>query len=421
MNFIEELQWRGMLHDTTPSVESLLAKGPQVAYIGFDPTAPSLHIGSLATIHLLVHWARTGNKPVALLGGATGAIGDPSGKSAERNLLSQETLQANADAVAAQLKAIFAAYEVEITIVNNLDWVGKLSALEFLRDVGKMITISYMLAKDSVKSRLESGMSFTEFSYQLIQGYDFLQLFQTHQCTIQMGGSDQWGNMTTGMEMIRRQTGAEVGVVTTPLVTKADGSKFGKSEEGNVWLHAALTSPYKFYQFWLNISDQDAPKLIRVFTFLDKAAIETLETEHNTAPHLRLLQKRLAQEITTALHGKEAYDQAIQASMLLFGQSTWEEWIRLDDALLSDVLEGIPRYQVTVEPDMDLAALLSTGTGGALFTSRSEVRKLITAGGLSLNLTKVTGDELLSNLPTLAGGYVLGLKGKKNYFLLKIA
>jgi tyrosyl-tRNA synthetase len=427
-NFVEELRWRGMLHDLTPGTEAQLNQEMTAGYIGFDPTASSLHVGNLATIMLLVHFQRCGHKPVALVGGATGMVGDPSGKSAERQFLDEETLLRNKKAIRTQLKKFltFAGPRNSAKMVDNYDWFKGIGFLQFLRDAGKYLTVNYMLAKDSVQKRLETGISFTEFSYQLLQGYDFYHLYKEKNVKLQMGGSDQWGNITTGTELIRRKLGrdeADAFALTCPLLTKADGSKFGKSEQGNVWLDAELTSPYQFYQFWLNASDEDAKKLIRVFTLLDRPSVEQLEAEHAAAPHLRLLQKTVAEDVTMRVHGRAEYETAVRASALLFGNSTTEDLASFDEKTLLAVLEGVPQVQVTIEQYAQVPSLvdfLSVLTNHEIFPSKGEARKMLQGGGVSLNKAKVTEQTLLSEFTLLQGKYLLVQKGKKSYFLVKV-
>ena len=435
MSLIEELTWRGMYHDAMPgTAEHLATNAPITGYIGFDPTAASLHIGNLATIMLLVHLQRAGHRPVALVGGATGMIGDPSGKSAERNLLDEPTLRANQAGIQAQLEKFldFSEGPTGALVVNNYDWFKDFGFLHFLREVGKHLTVNYMMAKDSVKRRIgsgeegdSSGISYTEFSYQLLQGYDFVHLNKALNCTLQMGASDQWGNITTGTELIRRLSNAEgreakAYALTGQLITKADGTKYGKSETGTVWLDPALTSPYQFYQFFLNAADADAPRLIRVFTLLSQEEIETLEAEHAAAPHLRTLQKALAQDVTTRVHSAEATAAAIAASQVLFGGG---DLASLDEATLLDVLAGVPHLQV---PRADLATLnavtlLSDTTTNKIFPSKGEAKKMIQAGGVSINREKVaSGETLVAETPLLAGKYLVVQKGKKNYFLVEL-
>ena len=423
-SFISELRWRGMIHDMTPDTEQHLSQHVTKGYIGFDPTARSLHIGNLATIMLLVHLQRAGHQPVALVGGATGMIGDPSGKSAERQLLDETTLQENQAGIRAQL-AQFLDFTGEnaATLVNNYDWFGPMGFLEFLRDAGKHLTVNYMMAKDSVKSRLETGLSFTEFSYQLLQGYDFYYLYEHQGVRLQMGGSDQWGNITTGTEFIRRKAGGEAFALTAPLVTKSDGTKFGKSESGNVWLDPELTSPYQFYQFWLNVADEDCGRLIRVFTLKSQADIEQLEAEHAEAPHQRILQKAMAEEITVRVHSREAYDAAVKASAILFGKSTADDLATLDEATLLQVLEGVPQQtiaRVDYEAAENAVALLSETAQGLIFPSKGEARRTIQQGGVSINMEKVTDTDAPVDYELLQGRYLLVQRGKKKRYLLKV-
>lgn len=427
MNFVEELRWRGMLHDIMPGTEELLAKEQVTAYVGIDPTADSLHIGHLCGVMMLRHLQHCGHKPLALIGGATGMIGDPSGKSLERNLLDEKTLHHNQEAIKKQL-AKFLDFESDATnraeLVNNYDWMKNFSFLDFVREVGKHITVNYMMAKESVKKRLNGeardGLSFTEFTYQLLQGYDFLYLNQTKSCKLQMGGSDQWGNITTGAELIRRTNGGEVFALTCPLITKADGGKFGKTESGNVWLDARYTSPYKFYQFWLNVSDSDAARYIKIFTSLSKEEIDALIVEHETAPHLRVLQKRLAKEVTVMVHSREDYDAAVEASGILFGNATSDALKKLDEDTLLAVFEGVPQFEVSRD-------LLSTGTKAvdlftehaAVFASKGEMRKLVQGGGVSLNKEKLEEfDQIVTLADLLDDKYLLVQRGKKNYYLI---
>ena len=425
VNFVEELRWRGMLHDIMPGTEDLLKKGVVSGYIGFDPTADSLHIGSLAQIMTLIHFQRAGHKPVALVGGATGMVGDPSGKSAERNLLSEEVLQANLAGIQSQLERFldFNAKDNPAAIVNNYDWFKGFTFLNFIRDVGKHITVNYMMAKDSVKKRLEgeTGMSFTEFTYQLVQGYDFYYLWKNNNCTLQMGGSDQWGNIVTGTELIRRKDGGEAYALTTQLIKKADGSKFGKTEGGNVWLDKAKTSPYQFYQFWLNTTDLDAESYIKIFTLKEKAEIDSLIAEHNQAPHLRTLQKALAQDITVRVHGQMEYDNAIKASEILFGNSTAEALATLSEELLLQVMDGVPTFDIqasTIKNGIDVVALTAELT--QVFASKSEAKKMIQGGGVSINKTKIAAEtEVINSDKLLSNKYLLIQKGKKNYYLIK--
>ncbi len=427
MNFVEELKWRGMVHDMMPGTEELLAKEQVTAYLGIDPTADSLHIGHLCGIMMLRHFQRCGHKPLALVGGATGMIGDPSGKSAERNLLNEETLRHNQECIKKQLAKFLdfdSAASNAAELVNNYDWMKDFSFLDFAREIGKHLTVNYMMSKDSVKKRLSSessaGMSFTEFTYQLLQGYDFLHLYEAKGCKLQMGGSDQWGNITTGTELIRRKVGGEAYALTCPLITKADGGKFGKTESGNVWLDAKYTSPYKFYQFWLNVSDDDAAKYIRIFTSLEKEEIDSLIAEHSAAPHLRTLQKRLAKEVTIMVHSEEDYNAAVDASNILFGNATSDALKKLDEDTLLAVFEGVPQFEVSKD-------LLSQGIkavdlfteNAAVFPSKGEMRKLVQGGGVSLNKEKLAAfDEVINTENLLDSKYLLVQKGKKNYYLI---
>ena len=427
-NFVEELRWRGLLHDIMPDTEAHLLEHATAGYIGFDPTADSLHIGSLVQILILKHFQNAGHKPIALVGGATGMVGDPSGKSAERNLLDQASLQKNIEGVKAQLSRFldFNATENPAELVNNFDWMKDISLIDFVRDTGKHITVNYMMAKDSVKKRLSSeskvGMSFTEFTYQLFQGYDFYHLYKEMDCKLQMGGSDQWGNITTGTELIRRKAQGKAYAITVPLVTKADGTKFGKTEGGNVWLDANRTSPYKFYQYWLNASDEDAEKYIKIFTFLDKEAIEALIIEHRETPHLRLLQKKIGEEVTIMTHGQEAFDNAIKASQILFGKSTSEDLKSLDEQTFLDIFEGVPQASVSkedIENGLDMIGALAAKTG--FLNSNGEARRALKENAISVNKEKVKEDFMISTSDIIANAYVLLQRGKKNYFLLKIA
>ena len=427
-NFVEELRWRGLLHDIMPDTEAHLLEHATAGYIGFDPTADSLHIGSLVQILILKHFQNAGHKPIALVGGATGMVGDPSGKSAERNLLDEASLQKNIEGVKAQLGRFldFNATENPAELVNNFDWMKDISLIDFVRDTGKHITVNYMMAKDSVKKRLRSeskvGMSFTEFTYQLFQGYDFYHLYKEMDCKLQMGGSDQWGNITTGTELIRRKAQGKAYAITVPLVTKADGTKFGKTEGGNVWLDAKRTSPYKFYQYWLNASDEDAEKYIKIFTFLDKKAIEALVTEHRETPHLRLLQKKIGEEVTIMTHGQEAFDNAIKASQILFGKSTSEDLKSLDEQTFLDIFEGVPQASVSkedIDNGLDMIGALAAKTG--FLKSNGEARRALKENAISVNKEKVKEDFVISTSDIIANAYVLLQRGKKNYFLLKIA
>ncbi|MDA9069582.1 tyrosine--tRNA ligase [Algibacter sp.] len=427
-NFVEELTWRGMIHTVMPGAEEHLMKSMRSAYVGFDPTADSLHIGNLVPIMLLAHYQRCGHRPVALVGGATGMIGDPSGKSNERNLLDEKTLRHNQDAIKGQL-AHFLDFESNeanaAELVNNYDWMKDFSFLEFIRDVGKHITVNYMMAKDSVKNRISSdsseGMSFTEFTYQMVQGYDFLHLYKENDCSIQMGGSDQWGNITTGTELIRRIAGGKGFAITCPLITKSDGSKFGKSEGGNIWLDANRTSPYKFYQYWLNSSDEDAEKYIKIFTFLNEEDINALISEHKEAPHLRVLQKRLAEEITVMVHSKDDLDNAIAASNILFGKSTSEDLKALDEKTFLDVFDGVPQTQIAkseIENGLDIIAALAEK--GGFLKSNGEARRALKENSISVNKEKVAADYSITSKDLINNKFVLLQRGKKNYFVLQI-
>lgn len=423
MNFVEELRWRGMIHDIMPGTDEMLAKGMTTAYVGIDPTADSLHIGHLVGIMMLKHFQMAGHRPLALVGGATGMIGDPSGKSEERNLLSEELLRHNQDCIKAQLLN-FLDFDPSkpnaAEIVNNYDWMKGFSFLEFLRQVGKHLSVNYMMAKDSVQKRLETGISFTEFTYQLVQGYDFLYLYENKNCALQMGGSDQWGNITTGTELIRRKTGGEAFALTCPLITKADGGKFGKTEKGNIWLDPEKTSPYAFYQFWLNCSDDDTKKYIRIFTLFSREEVEAMETEQDAAPHLRILQKALAKDITIRVHGEAEYNQAVEASEILFGKGTTETLKHLDEKTLLNVFEGVPQFEISLsdlESGIGLIDFLAEKT--AIFPSKGEARRMLKDGGVQLNKEKV-GEECIVNADFLLNNrYILTQKGKKNYFLVK--
>jgi len=424
MSFVEELRWRGMLHDIMPGTEELLNKGMASGYIGFDPTADSLHVGHLTQIMTLIHFQRAGHKPFALVGGATGMVGDPSGKSAERNLLSEDVLQHNLQSIKTQLEQFldFDCGDKSAQMVNNYDWFKDFSFLNFIRDVGKHITVNYMMAKDSVKNRLngDTGMSFTEFTYQLVQGYDFYYLWKHHNCTLQMGGSDQWGNIVTGTELIRRKDAGEAFALTTQLIKKADGTKFGKTESGAVWLDTARTSPYQFYQFWLNASDADVKKFIRIFTLLEREAIEALEAEHDLAPHQRALQKALAKDITIRVHGEAAYNKAIQSSEFLFGNTGIEFLNELTDAEVLGIFEGVPNFTVNkadLEAGVNVQDLLAVHT--SVFPSKGEAKKMIQGGGSAINKTKIPAPETTYNADSLINGkFLVVQKGKKNYFLI---
>ena len=428
-NLVEELQWRGLVHDIMPGTEEQLLKEMTTTYIGFDPTSDSLHIGSLVPIILLVHLEKFGHKPIALVGGATGMIGDPSGKSDERNLLDEVTLEKNVAGIKTVLSRFLdfnsTAANAPI-LVNNYDWMKDFSFINFARDVGKRITVNYMMAKDSVKKRLSAegeGMSFTEFTYQLIQGYDFHHLYKTYNCLLQMGGSDQWGNITTGTELVRRMNGegAKAFAMTCPLITKADGSKFGKSEGGNVWLTADKTSVYKFYQFWLNTTDVDAEKYIKIFTFLDKITVEVLISEHYQAPHLRVLQKRLAEEVTMLVHRKEELEKAIQASNILFGNATSDDLKQLDESTFLEVFDGVPQAKISrndIEIGIDIVSVLNEKSG--FLKSNGEASRALAANSISVNKAKVTEDFQLASSDLINNQFVLLQSGKKNYFIIRV-
>ena len=427
MNFVEELRWRGMIHDMMPGTEEQLQKEMTSAYVGIDPTADSLHIGHLVSVMMLKHLQRAGHRPIALVGCATGMIGDPSMKSAERNLLDEATLRHNQESIKKQLSK-FLDFDSDAPnaakLVNNYDWMKEYTFLNFIRDIGKHLTVNYIMAKDSVKKRLSSessvGMSFTEFSYQLLQGYDFLFLYQNEGCRLQMGGSDQWGNITTGTELIRRKTGGEAFALTCPLITKADGGKFGKTESGNVWLDRRYTSPYKFYQFWLNVSDADAARYIKIFTDLSKEEIAALEEEQAAAAHLRPLQKRLAKEITVMVHSLEDYEAAVEASNILFGNSTHESLMKLDEDTLLAVFEGVPQFEISHdELSAGVKAIDLLTEKAAVFASKGEMRKLVQSGGISVNKEKLADAETVIDCSSLLNEkYLLVQRGKKNYYLL---
>ncbi len=427
MNFVEELKWRGMIHDIMPGTEEQLEKEKSSAYVGIDPTADSLHIGHLVGVMMLKHFQVAGHRPIVLVGGATGMIGDPSGKSAERNLLDEKTLRHNQDALQKQLAKLLdfdAETENRAVLVNNYDWMKEYSFLEFIRDIGKHITVNYMMAKDSVKKRISSesqtGMSFTEFSYQLVQGTDFLHLYRTHNCKLQMGGSDQWGNIVTGTELIRRKEGGEAFALTCPLITKADGGKFGKTESGNVWLDPERTSPYSFYQFWLNVSDTDAEKYIKIFTMLSQDEVATLIEQHKEAPHMRALQKKLAEEVTVMVHSREEYEMAVAASQILFGKGTAEQLHALNESTFLSVFEGVPQFKISkaeLEAGINIIDLLAEKT--EIFPSKGELRRTIKGNGLSINKEKIGNPDLIVDNKFLIGDkYILAQKGKKNYFLI---
>jgi tyrosyl-tRNA synthetase len=429
MNFVEELKWRGMIHNIMPGTEELLEKEITKGYIGFDPTADSLHIGHLVQVMLLVHFQRSGHVPIALVGGATGMIGDPSGKSEERNLLDEATLRRNEESIKKQLSRFLdfsAGRKNRAIMVNNYDWMKEYSFLGFIRDIGKHITVNYMMAKDSVKKRLgadsKDGMSFTEFSYQLVQGTDFLHLYNELGCKLQMGGSDQWGNIITGTELIRRKTGGEAYAMTCPLITKSDGSKFGKTESGNVWLDPERTSPYQFYQFWLNVSDEDASRYIKIFTLLGRNEIDSLIEEHDKAPHERILQKRLAEEMTVMVHSHEEYESAVEASQILFGKGTTESLKRMNENTFLSVFEGVPVFDIRKEIIQSGVNVTDICTEHSqVFASKGELRRLVQGGGLSINKIKIENPDMVIGTESLLNNkYLLIQKGKKNYYLLRI-
>jgi len=427
-NFVEELRWRGMLHDIMPDTETYLEQNPTSGYIGFDPTADSLHIGSLVQIMILMHFQRAGHRPIALVGGATGMIGDPSGKSDERNLLDAATLEKNSKGIEMQLRR-FLDFDTQedraARLVNNYDWMKSYSLIDFSREIGKHLTVNYMISKDSVKKRLGSdakvGMSFTEFTYQLLQGYDFLYLYEHMDCKIQMGGSDQWGNITTGTELIRRKVAGKAFALTCSLITKADGTKFGKTEGGNVWLDKTRTSPYKFYQYWLNTSDEDAQSYIKIFTFLERPETEALIAEHQAAPHERILQKKLAEEVTLLVHGREDFQKALQASQILFGKSTAEDLKGLDTQTFLEVFEGVTQAQIPradLDSGLDMIAALSGQT--RFLNSNGEARRALKENSIAVNKQKVQEDYILTAQDLIDGQYILLQRGKKNYFILHI-
>jgi tyrosyl-tRNA synthetase len=430
MNFVDELKWRGMIHDIMPGTEELLKKESISGYIGFDPTADSLHIGHMVQVMLLVHFQRAGHTPIALVGGATGMIGDPSGKSEERNLLDEPLLRKNQEAIKKQLSKFLdfqSDKKNKAVMVNNYDWMKDYSFLGFIRDIGKHITVNYMMSKDSVKKRIGSesneGMSFTEFSYQLVQGTDFLHLYSNSNCKLQMGGSDQWGNIVTGTELIRRKAGGEAFALTCPLITKSDGTKFGKTESGNVWLDPEKTTPYQFYQFWLNVSDEDAAKYIKIFTILDQKEIENIVTEHNKAPHERVLQKRLAEEVTVMVHSREDYEGAVEASQILFGKGTTESLKKMNESTFLSVFEGVPVFDIKMDiirNGVTISSLCAEHT--QVFTSKGELRRLVQGGGLSLNKAKIENAEIIIGSESLLNNkYLLVQKGKKNYYLIRVS
>ncbi|MFO8087991.1 MAG: tyrosine--tRNA ligase [Bacteroidales bacterium] len=428
MNFVDELKWRGMVHDMMPGTEQQLQKEMTPAYVGIDPTADSLHIGHLTGVMMLKHLQDSGHQPIVLLGGATGMIGDPSGKSKERNLLDETTLHKNQEALEGQLRKLLdfdSSKDNRALLVNNYDWMKDISFLGFIRDIGKHLTVNYMMAKDSVKKRLgeesKSGMSFTEFSYQLVQGYDYLHLYQHYNCKLQMGGSDQWGNITTGTELIRRKAGGEAYALTCPLITKADGKKFGKTEEGNIWLDPAKTSPYKFYQFWLNVSDEDAERLIKIFSLKDRQTLEALIEQHRQQPHRRELQYDMAQELTERIHGKDELKAAQKATGILFGKNVTEELRTLPEKLLLEVFEGVPNHQAVqthIEKGIDIVDFLSEETG--IFSSKGEARRMLKSNAVSVNKEKIQADKIITSHDLLNHRYILVQKGKKNYFLVTV-
>lgn len=427
MNFVDDLKWRGMIQDIMPGTEELLAKGQTTAYVGIDPTADSLHVGHLVSVMMMKHFQLAGHKPIFIIGGATGMIGDPSGKSQERNLLTEETIRANMAGIKAQLSR-FIDFNSDASnaavMLNNYDWMKEFSFLDFIRDIGKHITVNYMMAKDSVKRRLNGecsdGMSFTEFTYQLVQGYDFLHLRKHHGCMLQMGGSDQWGNITTGTELIRRKEGMEAYGLTWPLMTKSDGKKFGKTESGNIWLDPRRTSPYKFYQFWLNTTDDDAARYVKIFTLLPSARIDALIAEHAEAPHLRKLQKTLAKEITCLIHGEAAYNAALEASQILFGNATSDSLRRIDEETFLSVFEGVPQFEIAtadLKAGISIVDFLADKT--AIMASKGEARRALKSNAISINKEKVGSEEAVINESHLVNGkYILAQSGKKNYFLV---
>lgn len=426
MNFVDELKWRGMIHDIMPGTEEQLAKGQTTAYVGIDPTADSLHVGHLVSVMMMKHFQLAGHKPIFVIGGATGMIGDPSGKSQERNLLDEETIHRNMAAIKDQL-ARFIDFNSDASnaavMLNNYDWMKEFSFLGFIRDIGKHITVNYMMAKDSVKKRLGAdaaqGMSFTEFTYQLVQGYDFLYLRKNHGCMLQMGGSDQWGNITTGVELIRRKEGLEAYALTWPLMTKSDGKKFGKTESGNIWLDPRRTSPYKFYQFWLNTTDEDAARYVKIFTILPPAEIDALIAEHQQAPHLRKLQKTLAKEVTCLIHGEEAFESALEASQILFGNATSETLRKIDEATFLSVFDGVPQFEIR-KADLDagipIVDFLAEKT--SVMASKGEARRALKANSISINKEKVNEEAVIKSADLIDGKYILAQSGKKNYFLV---
>ncbi len=426
MNFVDELKWRGMIHDIMPGTEELLAKGQTTAYVGIDPTADSLHVGHLVSVMMMKHFQMAGHKPIFIIGGATGMIGDPSGKSQERNLLDEETIRKNMAGIKAQLSRFIdfnSTASNAAIMLNNYDWMKQFSFLDFIREIGKHITVNYMMAKDSVKrlsSESAQGMSFTEFTYQLVQGYDFLHLRKNYGCMLQMGGSDQWGNITTGGELIRRKEGLDAYGLTWPLMTKSDGKKFGKTESGNIWLDPERTSPYKFYQFWLNTTDEDAARYVKIFTILPPARIDALIAEHREAPHLRKLQKTLAKEITCLIHGEEAYNLALEASQILFGNATSETLRKIDENTFLSVFEGVPQYEIAaadLKAGISIVDFLADKT--AIMSSKGEARRALKSNAIGINKEKVQGEEtIIGESHLIDGKYILAQSGKKNYFLV---
>ncbi len=426
MNFVDELKWRGMIHDIMPGTEEQLAKGQTTAYVGIDPTADSLHVGHLVSVMMMKHFQMAGHKPIFIIGGATGMIGDPSGKSQERNLLDEETIHRNMEAIKGQLSRFIdfgSGASNAALMLNNYDWMKEFSFLGFIRDIGKHITVNYMMAKDSVKKRLGAdaaqGMSFTEFTYQLVQGYDFLHLRKNYGCMLQMGGSDQWGNITTGVELIRRKEGMEAYALTWPLMTKSDGKKFGKTESGNIWLDPRRTSPYKFYQFWLNTTDEDAAKYVKIFTILPPAEIDALIEEHRQAPHLRKLQKTLAKEVTCLIHGEEAFESALEASQILFGNATSETLRKIDEATFLAVFDGVPQFEIR-KADLDAGIQIVDFLAGktSVMSSKGEARRALKANSISINKEKVGEEAVITSGDLIDGKYILAQSGKKNYFLV---
>lgn len=428
MNFVEELKWRGMIHDIMPGTEEQLAKEQTTAYVGIDPTADSLHVGHLVSVMMMKHLQMAGHKPIFIIGGATGMIGDPSGKSQERNLLDEDTIRRNMEGIHAQLSRFIdfnSSASNAAIMLNNYDWMKEFSFLDFIRDIGKHITVNYMMSKDSVKRRLTGeyadGMSFTEFTYQLVQGYDFLYLRKNYNCLLQMGGSDQWGNITTGGELIRRKEGVEAYGLTWPLMTKSDGKKFGKTESGNIWLDPKRTSPYKFYQFWLNSTDEDAARYIKIFTILPPTEIDALIAEHSEAPHLRKLQKTLAKEITCLIHGEENYETALEASQILFGNATSETLKKIDEDTFLSVFEGVPQYEISaadLKAGITIVDFLADKT--AIMSSKGEARRALKGNGISINKEKVNEETVVDESHLIDGKYILAQSGKKNYFLVVV-